>query len=108
MMERLLGVTSLSADGSLDHFEWPEVNQELYTAYFERYVKHPGTPETAFWRVVAADIHAANQRLVREGKLNPTSGQRLMPHDYTSALGSVGDMNRFDLDTQASGDTHAE
>ena len=72
MMERLLGVTSLSADGSIDHFEWPEVDQALYTAYFERYVKRPGTPETAFWRVVAADIHAANLTPVGDGKKSPT------------------------------------
>jgi len=60
MMRRRLGVNTLVAEDEIEHFEWPEVNESLYSAYFDEYVKRPGTPQIPFWRSVAQDINDDN------------------------------------------------
>jgi hypothetical protein len=60
MMKRILGVSTLYAEDKIEQFEWPEVDQFLYSTYFQEYVKRPGTPQIPFWRSVAQDIHDDN------------------------------------------------
>jgi hypothetical protein len=61
MMKRLLGVSTLYAEEEIEQFDWPEVDDCLYSAYFHEFVKRPGTPEIPFWRSVAQDINYENR-----------------------------------------------
>lgn len=60
MMKRRLGVSTFVAEDKIEQFEWPEVDEVLYSAYFDEYIKRPGTPQIPFWRSVAKDIHHEN------------------------------------------------